>query len=137
MANTAYTLVPNWPRESPEQGELKNAIPPCDRNLGARNTCVAALIVSILVGVALTGFGVYITHFTGPTYHADHYWEFYLPLYPFTNLYIASRAIEGLKLLLNIFLTFLIESVGFIHTASLRWTLLDRDGSHSARIYDS
>ena len=123
MARTAYTpLVQEWQHELPERGEAKRPTLRCDRNLGARNTCVAALIVSWLIGGALTGLGVYVIHFLGPTYHL-HYWEFYWDFYSFTDLYVASRALEGLKLLANIFLTFLIESLGYIHTASLRWTL--------------
>ena len=138
MANTAYTPL--------VQGETKQTIFRFHRNVGARNLCILALIVSFLIGAVLTGFGVYIVHFLGPTYHL-HYWEYYFRLYSFTNLYIAPRALEGIKLLLNIrespgsslsrvsdiaglhanlsaVITFLIESLGYIHTASLRWTLL-------------
>jgi hypothetical protein len=93
MANTAYTPL--------VQGEGKDTIFRFHRNVGARNLCVLALIVSFLIGVVLTGFGVYVTHYTGPTYHA-HYWEFYLQLYAFTNLSLAPRVLEGIKLLLNI-----------------------------------
>lgn len=80
-----------------------------DKALETRNCCVAGLSVSWFVGVAAIGGGCYCV---------------YLGLYERgAQFVIPHLAKEVLPLGINIIVTFLNESMGYIHSTSLRWSL--------------
>ena len=98
-----------------------------DKALLSRNICIGCLFLSWCVAIACITFGVYST----PSwhYHYDDLWEDYEPIgYEMTFSAWGWRcAVHLIPLALNLLITICTDSLGFIQTASLRWSL-QRDG---------
>lgn len=86
-----------------------------DQGLRTRNICVAALVVSWVIGIGLVGLAAAILYMVSQHRFDDTYW---------TMPHMGAQAIP---LAINLLLMLLEHSVGYIHTVSLRWSLL-RDG---------
>ncbi|OJD31827.1 e3 ubiquitin-protein ligase upl4 [Diplodia corticola] len=86
--------------------------PPINRDLSTRNTCALFLALTWLTGLASTGGGLYLLLYT-------HHWtDFHglpLPLPPLVKR-LAPLAV-------NVWLTVLQDSLGYVHAASLKWGL--------------
>lgn len=83
-----------------------------NRNLGTRNRCIAILILSWLCALAAIGYSAYLIHLSvgGPELR-------------WLAVRLNSLAVDFVALGLSIFVTLLNEGLGYIHTASLRWSL--------------
>ncbi|KXL46658.1 hypothetical protein M433DRAFT_3824 [Acidomyces richmondensis BFW] len=96
-------------------GSVKSEDFPYDKALGTRNFSIIALILCWISGFAAVAFGSYIIYEsetgadTGDSWHLPHV------------------AAESISLAINFMVTFLVESTGYIHAASLRWALLRED----------
>lgn len=88
---------------------------PYDRALGTRNLCIFALVCCWLAGVSISGFGAYILYWINTGTAATTYWR------------LPHMVAEGIPLAINLLVTLLVETTGYIHTASLRWAL-QREG---------
>ena len=100
-----------------------------DKALLSRNICIGCLFLSWCVAIACITFGVYIT----PSWHDnyDDMWKDYEPIYRrnISGYRITPSAwgwryaVHLMPLALNLFITICTDSLGFIQTASLRWSL--------------
>ncbi|KAK4548231.1 hypothetical protein LTR36_010101 [Oleoguttula mirabilis] len=88
---------------------------PYDRALKTRNTCIAALIFCWIAGLAVLGFGIYILWIIHTGAAERNYWQ------------LPHMVAEGIPLAINLCVTLIVETTGYIHTASLRWSL-QREG---------
>lgn len=77
-----------------------------DRGIWSRNICVAGLVLSWISGFVAVIVGAWLVHFHGSG-----------------HLTLAEGAAEGVKLVINVYITLLNEAMGFIHTISLKWAL--------------
>ena len=102
-----------------------------DKAILSRNICIGCLFLSWCVAIACITFGVYIT----PSWRDLNLWEDYEPIYRrnISEYRITSSAwgfryaVHLIPLALNLLITICTDSLGFIQTASLRWSL-HRDG---------
>ena len=102
-----------------------------DEAILSRNICIGCLFLSWCVAIACITFGVYIT----PSWHDLDLWEDYMPIhrrnisgYRITSSAWGLRyAVHLIPLALNLLITICTDSLGFIQTASLRWSL-QQDG---------
>ncbi|KAK5119615.1 hypothetical protein LTR85_007444 [Meristemomyces frigidus] len=88
---------------------------PYDRALKTRNICIAALVLCWLAGISVLGFGIYILWAALTGAAENEYWL------------LPHMVAEGIPLAINLCVTFIVETTGYIHTASLRWSL-QREG---------
>ncbi|TVY84882.1 hypothetical protein LSUE1_G001076 [Lachnellula suecica] len=84
-----------------------------DKAIGTRNLCIFGLFLSWLTGVAAFAGGTYCVYLTIQGFKP--------------HFEISHLAKEVLPLGINIILTFLNESMGYIHSTSLRWSLQTED----------
>lgn len=80
---------------------------------GTRRLCIFALVCSWLCGFGVLGFGCWLAY----EYEkgTDYYWT------------LPHLVAELMPLAINLFVTLLTQSTGYIHTVSLRWSL-QREG---------
>ncbi|KAN0087225.1 hypothetical protein V8E54_000913 [Elaphomyces granulatus] len=90
-----------------------NALSDFERSLGTRRVCVAAVILTALCSLA--SFITSIVFFRAPT-------QFFL--YRST---VTTHVAELVSFAINLGLTLCLESSGYIHATSLRWTLFEEE----------
>jgi hypothetical protein len=86
-----------------------------DKAIWTRNLSVIALCFCWVVGSAVAGFGIYVVYLVHTGQNEGHYWT------------LPHMVAEGIPLGINFVVTLLVETTGYIHTASLRWSL-QREG---------
>lgn len=95
-----------------ENTSLLAFLPPFDKALGTRNICIAGLAFSWLLSISSLFLAIVVLV-------PDHlgFAGFSFPKHTDTILP------EAIPLVVNILITACIDCLGFIHTASLRWSL--------------
>jgi hypothetical protein len=93
-----------------------------NRALWTRNCCIAGLILCWLAGIATEAYSIYIFCRMRTAPASDQPLTDAAPLWRLPHM-----VAEGIPLAINVVVTLLVESTGYIHTASLRWALLRDD----------
>jgi len=97
----------------PDEEDLTASDPHCTYDIASstRTCCILGLALCWACGLAIASFGIVV-------YHPGRYSD------ALSNWHLTDTTIEIIPLAINVLVTLLVESSGFIHTASLRWALL-------------